>query len=58
MGKLIGLLILIGDIYDILKIIQSSAETVKKAIWIAVVLIFPVFGLIAWYLAGPGGSKK
>ncbi len=58
MGALISFLVLIGDIYAIIKIFQSSAEAIKKAIWIAVVLVFPVVGLIVWYLAGPGGNKK
>ncbi len=57
MGSLIGILILIADIYAIIKIAQSSAEPLKKALWIVGVLLFPVVGLIAWYLAGPGGKN-
>jgi hypothetical protein len=57
MGSLIGILILIADIYAIIKIAQSSAEPLKKALWIVGVLLFPVIGLIAWYLAGPGGKN-
>jgi hypothetical protein len=51
---ILGLLILIADIYAILKIAKSSASDGKKAIWIAIVLILPVLGLILWYLMGPG----
>ena len=50
---LLGLLILIADIYAILKIAKSSASDVKKAIWIAIVLVLPVLGLIIWWFAGP-----
>ena len=57
MGSLLGLLLLIADIYAVLKIVQSSAEPLKKAIWIAVVIVFPLLGLLVWYLAGPGGRK-
>ena len=57
MSALIGLLILIADIYAIIKIAQSSADTLAKALWIAGVLVFPVVGLIVWYLAGPGGKN-
>ena len=57
MEGIIGILILIADIYAIVKIIQSSAEFIKKLIWIIIVLILPVIGLIAWYLFGPGGSS-
>lgn len=58
MSSIIGLLILIADIYAIIKIIQSSADTVKKILWILGVLIFPVLGLIIWYLAGPGSKNN
>lgn len=56
-GGLFGLIILALDVYAILKIVQSSADTLSKAIWIVVVLVLPLLGLIIWYLFGPGGSK-
>lgn len=55
---IIGLLILIADIYAIIKIVQSSAAPLKKAIWIALVVVFPLVGLIAWFLLGPGGRAR
>lgn len=57
MGSIIGILILIADVYAIIKIGQSNAEPLKKALWIVGVLVFPIIGLIAWYLAGPGGKN-
>ena len=57
MSSIIGLLILIADIFAIIKIAQSSADNVAKILWILGVLVFPVLGLIVWYLAGPGGKK-
>lgn len=56
--SIIALLILVADIYAIIKIIQSSADTIKKILWILGVLIFPVVGLIVWYLAGPGSKTN
>ena len=50
---IIGILVLIADIYAILKIAESSASTGKKALWIALVLVLPVIGVILWYLIGP-----
>ncbi len=50
---LIGLLILIGDVYAIIQTFQSGASTGGKAIWIVVILIFPLLGLILWFLFGP-----
>jgi hypothetical protein len=49
-----GLIILIADIYAIVMILQSSADSSEKLIWSLVVLILPVIGLIIWYFAGPG----
>ncbi len=52
-----GILVLVADIYAILQIVQSSKDTVIKAVWIAVVVLLPVLGVIAWYLFGPGGRS-
>lgn len=54
---LLGIVILVADIYAILKIAESSASSGKKALWIALVLLLPVLGLIIWYLLGPGSSN-
>ncbi|WP_226704629.1 PLDc N-terminal domain-containing protein [Microbulbifer elongatus] len=55
MEGLLGLLILIADIYAIIKIVQSSASGLKKLVWVLLVLVFPIIGLIIWYFMGPGG---
>jgi len=52
----IGILILIADVYAILKIAQSGASDARKALWIAMVILLPILGVIAWYLLGPGRS--
>nr|WP_293549019.1 PLDc N-terminal domain-containing protein [Parvibaculum sp.] len=54
-GGLLGILILIADIYAIIKVAQSSAEPIAKALWIVVILLLPVLGLILWWLFGPKG---
>ena len=53
---IIGILVLIADVYAIMKIAQSSATDTRKAIWIAIVILLPMLGVIAWYLMGPGKS--
>lgn len=52
-GGILGLLILIADIWAILNIAQSRVETVNKLIWIVLILVLPIVGLIIWWLAGP-----
>ncbi|MEQ6250541.1 PLD nuclease N-terminal domain-containing protein [Sulfitobacter sp. HNIBRBA3233] len=54
---LLGLLILIADIYAIYQIITSGTSGVKKILWTLGVLIFPVIGFIVWLIAGPRGSS-
>jgi hypothetical protein len=49
-------LLLVLDIWAIMKIIGSSASTGAKTIWVLVVFFFPVLGLIAWFFAGPKGG--
>ncbi|MEX0694858.1 MAG: PLDc N-terminal domain-containing protein [Rhodospirillales bacterium] len=48
-----GLLILIADIYAIVKTLGSSASTGSKVVWILVILLLPILGLILWFFAGP-----
>lgn len=55
--SLIGLLIFIADVYAIVKIVESNASALAKVLWILGVLLFPVVGLIVWFLAGPGGKN-
>jgi hypothetical protein len=53
-----GIVHLAVVVYAALQIFNSSAETVKKIIWILVVAIFPIVGLIVWFFIGPGTPKK
>jgi len=52
-----GLLILVGDVWAIINIFQSSASNEKKLLWTIVVLLLPLVGLILWYFLGPRGSR-
>jgi hypothetical protein len=56
-NSLWGLLILAGDIWAIINILQSSASKGLKLIWMLVVLLLPVLGLILWWFAGPRDGK-
>ena len=52
---IVGLLVLIGDVWAIINIFQSAVSNEKKLIWIVAVLLLPVLGLILWYFLGPRG---
>ena len=53
LNTIIGLLILIADIWAMVNVFQSGASTGKKVIWVIIILVFPFLGLIVWYFAGP-----
>lgn len=53
-----GIIHLALVIYAAIQIFNSSADTVKKLIWILIVAIFPLVGLIVWFFIGPGTPKK
>jgi len=52
---LLSLIWLIIVIWAIVKVVKSSASGLAKLIWIVVLLIFPLVGLIVWFLFGPRG---
>ena len=54
-GGILGLLILVGDIWAILNVFQSSASNGAKVVWTLVILVLPVLGLALWFFLGPRG---
>jgi hypothetical protein len=55
-GGIFGLLILIADVWAIVKTVQSGASTGAKVVWIVLILVLPVLGLLIWLVAGPKGG--
>ncbi len=54
MYGIIGLLILILDIYVILLVLRGSGDFGIKLLWIILVLVLPLVGPILFFLIGPG----
>ncbi|HUF86878.1 MAG TPA: PLD nuclease N-terminal domain-containing protein [Thermohalobaculum sp.] len=52
---MLGLLLLVGNVYAVVKTLQSPAETGAKVIWIVLIIVFPVIGLVLWLIFGPSG---
>ena len=52
-----GLIVLIADVWAIVNIFQSGADTGKKVLWTVLVIILPVLGFILWYFLGPKTGK-
>ncbi|PWW01900.1 phospholipase D-like protein [Hoeflea marina] len=51
-GGILGLIVLIADIWAIIKIVQGGGSTGSKLLWILLIIILPVIGLLIWLLAG------
>jgi hypothetical protein len=56
LSKLIGLLVLIADIWAIVQVFQGRESTGTKVLWTVLIVVLPVLGLIIWYFAGPRGE--
>jgi uncharacterized RDD family membrane protein YckC len=51
---IIGLLIVILDVYVILQIMGGPGDPGMKLLWIILVLLLPLIGPILYFLLGPG----
>ncbi len=52
---IVGLLVLLLDIWALLGVWKSGSNLGTKIIWTAIILILPVIGLILWFFIGPKG---
>ncbi len=57
MHELIGLIVLVADIWAILKIVDANESNSTKALWIIIILLLPAIGWVLWFAAGPGKKK-
>ena len=54
---ILGLIVLIANVYAIYQVITSGATTGMKVLWTLFILILPVLGFIVWLIAGPKGGS-
>ena len=57
-GGILGLIILIADVWAIIRTIQSRASTGSKVFWVVFILLLPILGLLIWFLFGPKLPRK
>lgn len=55
-GGFLGLIVLVLDIWAIVRVLQSGASTGNKVLWVVLILLMPLVGLILWWLMGPRGG--
>ncbi len=56
-GGLMGLVILVLDVYAIVKILGSGASTGSKVLWVVLILLLPLVGFLLWLMAGPSRAS-
>jgi hypothetical protein len=57
-GGLYGLIVLVADVWALINIFQSSADTGRKVLWTVLVIVLPVLGFILWFFMGPKTAKS
>lgn len=53
---LLGLILLILDVWAIVRTLSSGAGTGAKVLWVVVILLLPLLGFLVWLLLGPKGG--
>jgi hypothetical protein len=54
---LVGLIILVADVWAIVQTVGSGATPLTKTIWVVAILLLPVIGLVVWFFAGPRTAR-
>jgi hypothetical protein len=49
---ILGLIILVLDIVAILSVLGGSSSLGRKLLWLAIILLFPVIGVIIYFFVG------
>jgi hypothetical protein len=48
-----GIMVLVADLWAIVRTLRSDAQPSRKALWVAVVLLLPIVGMVLWMFFGP-----
>lgn len=50
MGRIWAILVIVIDVLAVLDVLKSPREIEKKILWIAVIILVPLFGAVMWYI--------
>ncbi|KAF9985816.1 hypothetical protein BGZ65_009747 [Modicella reniformis] len=51
-GSILGLIIFILDVIAIFEVLNSNRNVTSKVLWSLLIFLFPILGLIIYYLFG------
>ncbi|PCR93036.1 hypothetical protein CP336_28775 [Pseudomonas fluorescens] len=57
-NSLFALIVFALDIWAVINVLKSGAETGMKILWVLLIIFLPVLGLIIWAIAGPRGNVR
>ncbi len=57
-GGILGVIVLVLDIWAVISVVGSSASTGAKVLWVLLIIILPVVGFIIWLFAGPRAARN
>ncbi|HEX5169143.1 MAG TPA: PLD nuclease N-terminal domain-containing protein [Cyclobacteriaceae bacterium] len=49
MGRIGPIIILVIDVLAVLEVLKSNRELEKKVLWLAIIILLPLFGALAWF---------
>lgn len=53
-----GIILLIADVWAIINVFQSNADTAKKVIWTVLIILLPLLGFVLWFFLGPKTGRS
>ena len=53
MGRICAIFVLVVDVLAVLDVLKSPREIEKKILWIAIIILVPLFGAVMWYIVSP-----
>ena len=57
-GGILGIVVLVADIWAIVNVFQSRTSMGGKALWTALILVLPLLGFVIWFFAGPRQTAR
>lgn len=54
---ILGVLVLVLDIWAIVTTLTSGATVGTKVLWTVLIILLPIIGVILWFLLGPRAGR-
>jgi hypothetical protein len=58
MFSFFGGLVLVLDIFALVKLLKSGASANEKILWVLLIVLLPLVGMVLYFLLGPGRRTR